>query len=330
MKKHKNYKIDQCALYKIGSKNRLAKILEINLKELIALSKQQNNYRIFSTPEETCPFTGKYRNARQVQEPKPILKKLHRRVQKLISRIEVPKYANAAIKGRSYRSNAEAHIKANQIATLDIRRFYPSTSKSLVRDFFAEQLHCAPDVADLLTDLSCYVFNSPEGPSIGLPTGSPLSPILSLHANKPMFEKLQDYAYKHNLMFTCYIDDITFSGVNLPTNIVKDVERIIYNYGHKIASDKTKVFRGHTAKHVTGIAIYENEIRAPHSRFKKARAIEIAIKETDKSDAKKLIQLREKLAGLLSEMAYLDAKLKPWAANVTTRLNKYIHSTTIS
>lgn len=314
MKINKFYKIDQCALYKVGSKKRLSKILNISLKNLLYLAKSTNNYRVFELPAESCSFTGKIRKARLVQEPKPLLKAIHTRLQKLISRIEPPIYGHAAIKGRSYRSNAQTHTSSLCLATLDVRKFYPSTRQSFVRDFFAKKLLCAPDVADILTKICCFPCQTDSSNSIGLPTGSPLSPILSLHANKKMFDQLQRYSDTNNLIFTCYVDDITFSGQTFPKDLVRRIKEIVFSYGHIIANEKTKIFKETDTKHVTGVAIRDNRLTVPHSRFQKARSISKTLKNTPSSEITTRLTLQRKLSGLLGEAGFLDARFKQWAA----------------
>lgn len=313
MKPIKRYEINQCALYKLRSKTRLAVILNHPKERLLELAKSKSNYRIFELKEEICPFTKKRTKARMVQEPKSELKKVHARIQKLISRIEPPDYGHAAVKRRSYRTNAEAHISSLYVATLDIRKFYPSTRKSLVRNFFSEQLLCSPDVADILTNICCFSDNKDLRAVIGLPTGSPLSPILSLYVNKPMFDKLDQYAKSEGLVFTCYVDDLTFSGNSIPGGIGRKIEEIVYSHGHKIASEKTKIFSPRHTKHITGVAISNGEIKVPYSRFKKARAIEEKIQSTPPSDLHERLALHRKLSGLLGEAAFLDNRYTPWA-----------------
>lgn len=299
----KRYDLNQCALYRVGSKSRLALLLCTSLPRLRFLVNTDKNYRTFLLPEKVCPFTGKVTKERWVQEPKPELRRIHERLQKLLQQVTPPSYAHAAVKGRSYRSNALAHVDSDRIATFDVRKFYPSTSASRVHNFFADQLLCPPDVAAMLAKLTCY-----QG---GLPTGSPLSPILSLYANKPMFESLNQLALTHALKFTCYVDDLTFSGDALPRGLTAMVTNIIGQYGHLISIGKTRIFRRNQSKHVTGVVLFKNSIHVPHSRFLKARAISTAIKNT-KLPAEGLL-LTKKLAGLLSEVAFLDSQFLAWA-----------------
>ena len=215
------YAIDQCALYKLGAKSRLARLLGFNLSRLIELSESASNYKRFKLPETICPFIGKVVKARWVQEPKTELRAIHERLRSLLSRVSTPEYAHGAIAGRSYRSNAEAHIRASRAATFDIKSFYQSTGASRVFEYFSNELQCAPDVAAMLTRLSC-VDNC-------LPTGSPLSPILSLRANKPMFDSLNKLASNHRLVFTCYIDDLAFSGSSISPSLASLVKTVVEN-----------------------------------------------------------------------------------------------------
>jgi hypothetical protein len=308
MPKPKPYPVNQCALYKVGSKARLAKILGTTVERLIFLSRSLNNYRSFELPQVTCPFTKKVTKARWVQEPKPELRRIHERIQKLLRRVESPDYAHAAIRGRSYCSNAIAHKNGARVATFDIRKFYPSTLKSHVFNFFADQLLCARDVAALLASLTCCSSTALRS---GLPTGSPISPIISLFANKPLFDELNNLAQANKLIFTCYVDDLTFSGDTLPQGLQYQVAVLLKKYGHLLSESKTKFFGADQAKHVTGVVISKNIIFVPYARFKKARAITAAI-NAETEHVKKLL-LTQKLAGLLGEAAFLDKRYSIWA-----------------
>jgi len=294
------YELDQCALYKVRSKKRLAQLLFTEISSLTALSQQSNNYKNFIIPGEACIFTGKATKSRKVQEPKRKLREVHQRILSLLSRIHTSEYAHAAIQGKSYRSNALAHVSADCIATYDLRKFYPSTSISLVYRFWVHQMKCSPDVAELLTKLTCY--------ESGLPTGSPLSPLLSLLSNKLMLDEMYKLALVKELVFTCYIDDLTFSGKKIPLGLTAIVTRAALRFGHSLSIEKTRIFRkADVEKHVTGTVIRNGQIQAPHNRFKKARKIVEHMAHLDSFPIEK-IKLAEKLAGVLSEAAFLDKR----------------------
>lgn len=303
----REYPLHQCALYKLSSKGKLAALLELEgTADLFRLSPWEDNYKVFLKPEEICPFVGKKTKARWVQEPKDELKNVQKRIQKLLARVRAPVYCHGGLAGYSYRSNAKAHVGGNRCATFDIKSFFPSTPSSRVFNFFKDTLRCEPDVAKVLTDLCCY-----DGV---LPTGAPTSPILSLYANSQLFESLASLARVHKLVFTVYIDDITFSGDVIPRGIASMVQSIVRKGGHKLSLHKTKQFGKGDPRHVTGVVIHDGRVKVPHSRFLKARAIQAAINRAETVGEK--LKLTNKLVGLVGEAAYLDERFKPKAQAV--------------
>jgi hypothetical protein len=296
------YPVNQCALFKINSKRKLAEKLFFGLTDLKNLAKRPSNenYIVFLLKEKICEFTGDVTKERWVQTPKPGLRAIHERIQQLLRRVEAPEYFHGAIKGRSYRTNADVHKNSNEVAVFDVRKFYPSTSESRVFDFFRENLNCSSDVSTLLMQLCCY--------NGGLPTGSPLSPVLSLFANAPMFAAVNSLAEKYGLKLTIYIDDITLSGAYVPKNIGATIAKIAREHGHMLSLNKTKFFDVNTPKHVTGTVISSGRVTVPHKRFRKARAISEALSLPENSYRR--VKLARKLSGLLGEAAYLDARYK--------------------
>lgn len=290
------YSIDQSALYKISSMKRLASLIGLPRGKLLRIVNGDPKYKTFVLPEEKCLFTGKVRKARKVEEPINELRYVHERILALLCKVDHPDYAHGAVKGRSYRSNALTHIDSKSVATFDMREFYPSTSESRVYTFWVEQMYCAPDVANVLAKLICYKGR--------LATGSPVSPLVSLYANKPMFDELSRIAKSRNLKFTCYIDDITFSGQNLPRDFERWIASIVGRYGHVLSEKKTRFFGPEQAKHITGAIIKDGSVTAPYSRFQKMRLIGFALRQAKDFDLRKSLLRRQ--AGLIAEIAYLD------------------------
>jgi RNA-directed DNA polymerase len=303
VKPRKSYALNQCAIYKVGSKKRLAQILGVNVSDLIRLSKDDGNFEVFELAAEVCEFTGATRKARWVQNPVPDLKAVLARIAKLLSRIQSPEYCHGATPGRSYRSNAQAHVNAQSVATFDLKEFFPSTSATQVFNFFRKDLQCAPDVAGLLTDLCTF--------KRALPTGAPSSPILAYWANRSLFDAVDRRGKMLELRLSVYVDDLTLSGHAIPRSLPAQVEGIVESHGHKLSKHKTKVFGPDRPKHVTGVVIANGALRVPHSRFRKARAIRAAYDA--ETDERRRVQLAAKLCGLLGEAAFLDARYKKMA-----------------
>lgn len=302
--KHKKpYALNQCALFKVGSKKRLAKVLDVEQRALVRLSTDVGNFRVFELAEDICEFTGKRKKARWVQDPIPELKAVHRRIASLLGRIQVPEYCHGATRGRSYRTNASAHLNAKTLANFDLEKFFPSTTAKQIFGFFIHDLRCAPDVAGLLTDLCTY--------NRVLPTGSPVSPVLAFWANRNLFETLSARSAALNLTISVYVDDVTFSGEGIPRSLSKQVGGIVKKHRHKLSAGKTKLFGAGQAKHVTGVVIDGGKMRVPHSRFQKARAIGLALAAATDDEHRE--KLAARLSGLLGEAAYLDPRYKRWA-----------------
>lgn len=305
-----NYEINQSLLYRVSSTKRLSLVLGFDVIFIKKLLDSGDNYKIFELEKKICQYTGKVTKARSVQEPKKELRAVHERMQKLLQRVKAPVYAHAAIKGHSYRSNAAAHVSSDVVATLDIRKFYPRTLKTHVYNFFRDQLQCQPDISRSLADLVCY--------ENGLPTGSPLSPLISLFVNKNLFDSLFDYAKSNGLIFTCYVDDITFSGKSLPKGFQWQVARIVRSFRHNLAEDKIRVFRAGVPKHITGVVIDQERIKVPNSRFKKVRAMYDHY--IGSHDPHEKLKIMRSIAGLLGEAAFLDLRFRSLAQSAYDEL----------
>jgi len=311
-RERKSYDISQSALYNTSTKSKLASLFSIDIK---ALRECIGDYRQFDLIPEPDPFkSGKPPKTRKVQKPAPRLLAVHERILKLLRCVRVPEYMQFALKGTSYKKNAEAHLRKNNIATLDIRNFFGSTSKSKVFNFFKDSLKAPGDVANFYADL--VTFDN------CLATGSPLSPLISFYANKNLFDELYNLAKSHDLTFTCYVDDLTFSGDKISNGFLWQVEKTIAAYGHSIACGKTKLFRNGRPAHITGVVVHGGAIRVPNARYRKIRLIKEAIASGKEKHGLSIKELEYKLGGLLGEAAYLDPNHLPAAIEFNKSLQR--------
>lgn len=298
IKNYKSYALNQCVMFNTSSRARLAAIL---LKPLPLIMGSIGSYSKFKKDPKPDPFSPKKpRKPRSVQKPKGELLHIHNRMLRLLKRVVVPDYMQAALAGTSYRKNAAMHVGGRCVATLDIRNFFVATNKSKVFNFFEMDLRCTGDIASIYSELvTCN--NS-------LPTGSPLSPLMSFYANKRLFDELDMLARNSGYIFTCYIDDLTFSGNNISGSFLWDVERIVRRYGHEVAAGKTRLFKAGRPKHVTGVVLFDNEVSVPNSRYKKLRNINAALEGRASMHDFSEAELLNMKAGVLGEIAYLDPK----------------------
>src|ERR1700730_5919784 len=90
------HSLEQSPFYKLMTRQKLATVLGVELKEINALRRAADNFIRFTSD------TG-----RDIQWPKPRLRRIQKRVADLLSRIEPPEFLHSAIRGRSYITNAK-------------------------------------------------------------------------------------------------------------------------------------------------------------------------------------------------------------------------------
>ena len=94
-----------------------------------------------------------------------------------------------------------------------------------------------------------------------LPQGSPLSPWLANLCCYELDVQIQDYARRHNLIYSRYADDICISGRFFPKNIVSIITKIIEKQAFRVQSSKTRFLFPHQRQIVTGFVLNKNNSR---------------------------------------------------------------------
>lgn len=239
----KYYPLKQSPLFKTESRKRLAlEIFGMDLVALEHLAGRTDNYRTFSINQGA--------KVRSVEVPKGRLERIHKRLFELLQRIEKPAYLHSGVRKRSYITNAGAHVGTVPVVKLDIKKFYPAIDGGRVYRFFKEQMACSPDVAGLLMRL-CVVDNH-------VPTGSSVSQLLAFFAAKPMFDELHALAKKHGLCYTCYVDDLTWSGRRATSSFLWKAKQVVHRHG--FAHHKDRCFAANDRKLVTGVLINGHDL----------------------------------------------------------------------
>lgn len=162
----KKYHFNQCVFYKLKSKSKLAKYLNLEvsqLKQIEAMIK----YRTFNHKQE-----GK--KDRLITAPNDDLKRVQKRVLQLLSRLERPSWLISGERGKSYIDNAKMHQKSKYVLTIDIRSFYGNTIREYVYLFWRDKMMMSNDTAEILTNILTYNGT--------IPTGSPASQLTAYYA----------------------------------------------------------------------------------------------------------------------------------------------------
>lgn len=241
MQKHK-YNLNQSPFYKLNSHKKLIKLFKTTKGTLNYLLSQgdNNNYYTFTIPQEN--------KDRDVQVPKKILRKIHKKIFELLSRINTPSYLHSATKKLSYVTNAHSHLSSStksKHASIDIKSFFQCASKKQVFNFFFSELNCSEDIARTLSKLC--TFNS------FLPTGSSISPILSFFSYKKMFDEINNVSQSKNIYMSLYVDDISLSGEKITPKVLLKIKDIISNY--KLTGHKIKTYGAGQKRIITGIVV---------------------------------------------------------------------------
>jgi len=295
----RRYPHTQSPLFKITSPRRLAEILGLDEAELEELANRLDNYKRFKV--------GKTKK-RDVQEPKDRLRAIHKRISRWLARIETPDYLHSAIKGRSYITNAKAHRADTNLIKVDIRSFFQNVTTHAVYLFFVDFMRCRGDVAMLMAKALTVDGH--------LPTGSPVSPILSYFAHKRMFDEIANLAAENALTFTVYVDDMCLSGESASRATLFKVRGIIAKAGLK--SHKCRFFPAGKPRVVTGVALTERGVNLPHRRHLKIKDGFAAIEMLPPGKSKDAAGAA--LISRMHEAAQLDESWKDRARNLEHHL----------
>lgn len=297
MAERKVHKRDQSQLYKITSPSQLCKRLQISRAQLEALLKSDDKYIRWNDKN-----TG-----RPIQQPKPVLAQVHKRVATLLSRIETPDFLHSAVKGRSYISNASGHDPGMPSVKIDLRKFYPSTRSQAVFHFFLDRMKCDRDVAGILAKLLTVDGH--------LATGSSVSPILSYFAYEDMFLEMEALAKARGCLMSCYVDDMVFTGPGATRELIYRAIQVVRKF--RLWGHKTKIFMAGQSKIITGVAVTKVGGRLPNRR-QAAITGDLVRLRTATSDQERL-EIMSGLVGRLYEAAQID---QAWTVKANAMSNR--------
>jgi len=176
---------------------------------------------------------GKVRTVLNIVGPfRALQDRLLRRV--LLPRLQVSPYSHGCVRGKSIKSNIQAHGESRFAFATDISDFYPSVSHKRVYRLFVHEFGCTPDVARVCTRICTYRHHL----ALGLPT----SPILADNVLRTVDRRIAVACEKLGLVYTRYVDDITISGMFPLTpdqsGIPALIERTLNQHGFLVNSAK--------------------------------------------------------------------------------------------
>lgn len=166
-------------------------------------------------------------------------------------------------RGRGTFTNAQSHLGARAILTVDIADFFESIRRPRVEA--ALQSHGANDeIAVAITNVGTF-RNS-------LATGFSTSPVISNLVFRPLDDCLESFATNNCLKYTRYADDLTFSGEDLNDEHLGAVRDILASQAFRVNNKKVRFQRRGHPQVVTGYVVaHPDRARLPKAMRKRLR-----------------------------------------------------------
>ena len=235
----------------------IAETLRVPVGKLYMLS---NNYKprkkrqgsIYENYHTIVIHHGRGHKNRILNVPNAFLKLVQRRLlDNFLYQLKVSEYSTAYCKGKSLLDNASPHIGKECVLKLDISHFFDSIDDDKVF-FVMKRLGLSITATVLFTHLCTYKGK--------LPQGTPTSPYIANLVMKQFDEKLGNWCSEHNITYTRYCDDMTFSGYKADIHsakVIGKVKRMLYRMGFTLNDKKTVFINSSQQQRVTGVVVNE-------------------------------------------------------------------------
>ena len=267
------------------------------------------------------PYIDYSKKPRLIEAPNGELKSAQKILKNYLYQIEVPDNIFSGIKGRSYVDNARYHTEKGRknLFKIDLTAFFPSIKRSIVFNFFRNDLKCSSDIARILTNWTTvnleetgsnnldeiYGFLNKKGVTSKnhLISGAPTSQILSYLVNHDMFDEMQRVSDNNKITMTVYVDDVTFSSENRISGYFKNkILSIIKKFGYHVSKSKVKMYTKLYPKLITGVIIDSNGGLSIKNSLRYRIINEYKYLRTNPADNNR----RKKLMGLLTAARQVD------------------------
>ena len=202
---------------------------------------------------------------RWIEAPSPELKFIQKRLlEKVLYQRPPHPAAHGFVPNRSIVTNARPHIGRKWVANFDIKDFFPSTKAGTVLTILEQYSGHSPTEHTAMLHLVCR--------NGCLPQGAPTSPHLANLAMWNADVALWRYSNQHNITYTRYADDLTFSGDVLPDSLFDFLKQVLADNQYRLAPGKSKWLGQHKRQMVTGLVVNE-KLNLPRPIRKRLRAI---------------------------------------------------------
>ena len=246
---------------------------------------------------------------RMIHKPSAGLKEIQQRIyREILLPVQLPESVHGGVRGRSPRTNAEQHLRQRNLIRLDVKECFPSIKPRLVYRLFTAHLGFSPDVASVLTKLTTFDRELPQGVS----TSTAIANLIIAYECEREFSAA---AIRYDLKATRFVDDLFFSGEH-PEQIIKDVVSGLRRIGLKVSRDKLAIMRSGCGKEVTGLTV--NRRSSPSVAQRKQAQIRAAIFQLDVASSD-FVRERQSILGRI-------AYVRQTNSGAADRLQRYLDS----
>jgi hypothetical protein len=242
------------------------------------------------------PFTITSRNGkeRSIDNPSPELKYAQRSIRRVfLAPLSLPPFVHGGVKDRSQRTHVQAHLRKPNVASIDIKDFYPKTTNRQVYDVLAERLQLGPKLTKALTRLVTRNGH--------LPQGAPTSDCVGNLVLGPTDAQVEAIARELSLEPGRYVDGYDLSGERTREAIGRVIAALAQQ-GFKVRHRKT--FNASLSKPqvVTGQTVNAGRPSLPKQHRDKVRAACHELIRAHRA-GKPTLKLRQQVRGRLAYLA---------------------------
>ncbi|HIF9399213.1 TPA: retron St85 family RNA-directed DNA polymerase [Photobacterium damselae] len=254
------YHLKNLGLPALTSLDDFAHATKLGSNTVRSLSISSNSlYRVYKTPKKSGGF-------REIAQPCRELKAVQSWIlRNILDKLNCSPYSKGFEKGRSILNNAQPHIGASYLLSIDLENFFPSIKSFKVYGVF-RSIGYNKEMCKLLTNLCTYHDY--------LPQGAPSSPKLANLTCSRLDDRIHGYAGPKGITYTRYADDITLSA-NTAIKIEKAkafIGTIIHDEGLKVNKSKTKICGTKRQKKVTGLVLSGNNVGVGQKKYRELRS----------------------------------------------------------
>ncbi|RFS23927.1 RNA-directed DNA polymerase [Chitinophaga silvatica] len=238
----------------IKSLRHLEAVIGYKLKDIDAvLDNLHKYYNSFSR-------TKKSGKKRDIDSSENILRDLHNRINdRIFSQISLPYHVTGSVKYRSAVLNAKYHSGKKYHFQTDLVGYFQFVSNRLVYSTLVS-FGFSADVASYITKITTYKGHVPQG----VPTSPFLCNVVGLRI---LDGEILEFCKSRSIIYTRYIDDLTFSSDVDIKDFIPDILQIINNKNFLYSHRKTIYKAGDIV--VTGVLTTCNGLKMPERLIEK-------------------------------------------------------------